>query len=89
MFKVVTVEGSMIETSGTMAGGGAPKAGSMMLQRGSSAAPRPVVAAGEEVTAVQVQNLEASVTNIVIRVMTLESTEENSENEIPSLLLRL
>jgi structural maintenance of chromosome 4 len=33
MFKVVTVEGSMIETSGTMAGGGAPKSGSMKLQR--------------------------------------------------------
>ena len=64
MFKVVTVEGSMIETSGTMAGGGAPKSGSMMLQRGSSSGPRPVVATGEEVTAVQVQNLEASVTKL-------------------------
>jgi len=64
IFKVVTVDGSMIETSGTMAGGGAPKSGSMMLQRGSSSAPRPVIATGEEVTAVQIQNLEAFVTKL-------------------------
>lgn len=64
MFKVVTVEGSMIETSGTMAGGGAPKSGSMKLQRGGASAARPVVAAGEEVTAVQVQGLESAVANL-------------------------
>ena len=89
IFKVVTVDGSMIETSGTMAGGGAPKSGSMMLQRGSSSAPRPVIAAGEEVTAVQIQNLEASVTKLQKMIAECSEARVQSTKFLEEYTLRL
>lgn len=58
--RVVTLDGRLIETSGTMAGGGRPQRGGMRLADASSKGKR--AQEGDEVTSEQVQQLETCLT---------------------------
>lgn len=93
MWRVVTQDGNLIDTTGTMSGGGkVVKTGSMRLSsgKGSKSDALSAVAEGEEeVTAVIVAQLDSEVLALQTQLSECRATKLTSESELKSLRKQL
>ena len=80
-WRVVTLDGNLVENSGAMSGGGKEvKSGSMMLSKGA-VAPKVIVGA-PEITPAQLQQLEAKVVELQNQLDTVRSAKIEMEQEL-------
>lgn len=89
MWRVVTMDGNLIDTSGAMSGGGKEgKSGGMLLSSGAAARPTGQQQE-EEVSAAQLQKLDAEVSRLQNQLTTARNGKAGAETELKGIEQRL
>lgn len=88
VWRVVTMDGNLIDTSGAMSGGGKEvKSGGMLLSSGAAA--RPSGQQEEEVSAEQMQKLDAEVSRLQSQLTSARNAKAGAETELKGIEQRL